>query len=69
MTRYQNQVSFGGVTTSFQSQVTSAYGAYKTAFDAAVQQAHSNYDAPTPDNVKQLADQLLSVLSAIPVAP
>ena len=69
MTRYQNQVTFGNIAPSFQAQVTSAYQAYKTAFDAAVQQAHSNYDAPTPDNVKQLADQLLSVLSAIPIPP
>ncbi|HXI73000.1 MAG TPA: hypothetical protein VNN22_21885 [Verrucomicrobiae bacterium] len=69
MTRYNNQVTFGNIAPSFQTQVNAAYQAYKTAFDAAVQQAHSNYDAPTPDNVKQLANQLLSILSAIPVPP
>ena len=69
MSRYNNRVTFGTIAPSFQAQVTSAYEAYKTAFDTAVQQAHSNYDAPTPDNVKQLADQLLDDLSAIPVPP
>jgi hypothetical protein len=66
MVRYQNRVSFGFVTPGFQQQVTSAYKAYQTAFNEAAQQAHSNYNTPTPDNVKQLADQLLSVLSSIP---
>jgi len=69
MTHYQNAVSFGSIAPSFQAQVTPAYQAYQTAFDAAVQQAHSNYDAPTPDNVKQLADQLLSLLGSIPAVP
>ena len=66
MVRYQNRASFGFVTLGFQQQVTSAYKAYQTAFNEAVQQAHSNYNAPTPDNVKQLADQLLLVLGSIP---
>jgi hypothetical protein len=69
MTRYRNQVSFGNITPGFQSQVNSAYQSYKTAFDEAVQQAHSDYDAPTPNNVKELADQLLSVLGSIPAVP
>ncbi len=69
MARYHNQVSFGRIAPAFQPDVNSAYQAYKTAFDAAVQQANSNYDAPTPDNVTQLANRLLSVLAAIPAAP
>lgn len=69
MNRYHNQVSFGTVSPAFQPQVDKAYQSYKTAFDAAVEQAHSNYDAPTPDNVKQLAEQLLSILGSIPVIP
>ncbi len=69
MTRYRNEVAFAVITPQLQAQVNAAYQAYKTAFDAAVQQAHANYDAPTPDNVKQLADQLLSILGAIPAAP
>jgi hypothetical protein len=69
MNHYRNEVSFGHIAPAFQPQVNAAYDAYKTAFDAAVQQAHSNYDAPTPDNVKQLADQLLSILGSIPAVP
>jgi hypothetical protein len=69
MTRYRNKVSFGTIAPAYQPQVDQAYQAYKSAFDAAVQQAHGNYDAPTPDNVKQLADQLLLTLSAVPVVP
>jgi hypothetical protein len=69
MTRYHNQVAFGRIAPAFQPDVTAAYDAYRTAFDAAVQQANSNYDAPTPDNVTQLANRLLSVLAAVPAAP
>ena len=69
MNRYQNAVSFGRIAPAFQPSVNSAYQAYKTAFDAAVQAANSNYDAPTPDNVTQLADQLLSLIGTIPLTP
>src|SRR5277367_2587744 len=69
MNRYRNEVSFGNIAPAFQPQVNAAYAAYKTAFDAAVEQAKSNYDAPTPDNVRQLADQLMSILGSIPVVP
>jgi hypothetical protein len=69
MTRYHNEVSFGRIAPAFQPDVNAAYHAYQAAFDAAVQQANSNYDAPTPDNVTQLADRLLYVLSSIPAAP
>src|SRR5277367_635487 len=58
MTRYQNEVSFAAISPEFQQQVNTAYHAYQKAFAAAVEQAHFNTDAPTPDNVKQLADQL-----------
>ena len=34
--------------------------------EAAVQAAHSNYEITTPDNVKTLANELISALSAIP---
>ena len=33
-----------------------AYKACQTAFNEAVQQAHSDYSTPTPANLKQLAD-------------
>jgi hypothetical protein len=66
MVRYHNRLSFGFMTTAEQEQVSAAYKAYQTAFNEAVRQAHSNYDAPTPANVRQLADQLLTILDAIP---
>ena len=61
MTRYRNEVAFGTIGPSFQPQVNAAY--------QALRQASNNDNAPTPDNVKQLADQLLLTLSAIPVVP
>ena len=69
MNRYHNQVAFGRIAPAFQPNVDAAYQAYRTAFDEAVKEANSNYDAPTPVNVKELADRLLSVLGSIPVAP
>ena len=67
MTRYQSEVSFAAISPEFQQQVNTAYHAYQKAFDAAMEQAHADTNAPTPDNVKQLADQLLLILGSIPV--
>ena len=69
MTRYRNEVAFNAIPAGFEAPVNAAYQAYRTAFDAALKQANNNYHAPTPDNVKQLADQLLSMLGSIPVVP
>ena len=66
MTRYQNRVTFGFVTPTLMQQVSVAYKAYQTAFNEAAQKADMDYNTPTPDNVKQLADQLLLALSSIP---
>jgi hypothetical protein len=66
MVRYQNRVTFGFITSGEQDQVTAAYKAYQTAFNEAARQAHFDYNTPTPDNVKQLANQLLSILGSIP---
>jgi hypothetical protein len=66
MIRYHNRLSFGFISLGEEQQVTAAYKAYQTAFNEAVKQAHSDYNTPTPDNVKQLADQLLSILGSIP---
>ena len=60
---------FAAISPEFQQQVNTAYHAYQKAFDAAVEQAHSDTNAPTPDNVKLFADRLLLILSSIPVAP
>jgi hypothetical protein len=69
MTRCRNEVAFGAIGPSFQPPVHAACQAYQAAFDAALKQAGNNDNAPTPDNVTQLADQLLLTLSAIPVVP
>src|ERR1700685_3322181 len=66
MNRFHNEVSFGHIAASLQPEVNKAYQDYKTAFAAAAQQANSNYDAPAPDNVKQLANHLLSIIASIP---
>jgi hypothetical protein len=69
MTWYRNEAAFGAIPPGFEPQVNAAYQSYRTAFDAAFKQAGNNDNAPTPVNVRQLADQLLSLLGAIPVVP
>lgn len=66
MTRFNNRSTFGFITPQEQQQVSAAYKTYQTAFNEAVKQANGNYNTPTPTNVKQLADQLMSVLASIP---
>lgn len=66
MTRYHNRQSFGFITYGEEQQVTAAYKAYQTAFNEAAKQAHLDYNAPCPENVKQLANQLLTLLNSIP---
>ncbi len=66
MGRDHNRVSFGFMTPVEQDQVTAAYKACQTAFNEAARQAHFDYNAPMPDNVKQLANRLLSNLDSIP---
>jgi hypothetical protein len=66
MTRYRNAVAAGAVTLGERQQVDAAYQSFQKAFDAAVQDAHSNYDVTTPDNVKALANQVLAAIQAIP---
>jgi hypothetical protein len=68
MKRYQNEVTLAAISPEFQQQVNTAYHVFQSAFDAAVEQAHSDTNAPTPDNVKYLADRLLLILGSIPVA-
>jgi hypothetical protein len=65
MTRYRNASILGEFTAAQEQAVNQAYRAYQGAFNEALQQAHGNYDAPTPPNVTQLADQLLRILDAL----
>ena len=67
MVRFHNRVTFGlPVTPEEQERVKSAYKAYLLGFNQAVKQANGNLDTPTPDDVKQLYDQLANVLASIP---
>ena len=66
MTRYRNAVAAGAVTLGERQQVDAAYKNFEQAFGAAVQAAHNNYDATTPDNVKALANQVIDAIAAIP---
>lgn len=66
MVGWHNRITFGLTTPQEQQRVSDAYKAYLSAFNAAVKQADGNYQSPTPSNVKQLADQLFSILDSIP---
>src|SRR5262245_40057733 len=66
MTRFRNAVAAGGgVTGAARQRVDSAYNDFKKAYDAAVQAAHNNLEATTPDNVKALANRVIETISAI----
>jgi hypothetical protein len=67
MTRFHNAVRvFAPITMEEQERVEKAYVDYDVAFEAAVQAAHGNLDAPTPDNVKALATEVIRVVETIP---
>jgi hypothetical protein len=68
MTRYRNAADFGKLTLEEKDRMNAAYAAYQSAFNQALQAAGGNYDAPTPDNVKALANQVIQVLSSIPLS-
>jgi hypothetical protein len=67
MTRFRNATAAGGAVTEGERQrVDSAYSDFKKAYDQAVQAAHNNLEATTPDNVKELANRVIETISAIP---
>jgi hypothetical protein len=66
MRTYRDANVAGDVSLADQKAVTAAYNAYQTAFDKALQDTGNNLNAPAPPNVKQLADQLLGILDALP---
>ncbi len=66
LTDYRNMVVAGRVTLGEREQVNAAYAQYKAAFDEALQAAHNNYDVPTPENVKALANEIIRILWAMP---
>ncbi len=66
MTRYRNRLASGFITPAEQQRVNAAYLSYQKAFDDAAKAANSNFDTPTPSNVKTRADELLSLLNSLP---
>jgi hypothetical protein len=66
MQTYRNANIAGSLTLAEQQNVTSAYNAYKAAFNNAVAEAGSDLTMAAPPNVKQLANNLLSIINAIP---
>jgi len=66
MQAYRNASTAGSLTLAEQQNVNAAYSAYKPAFDQAVAQAKGDLTTASPANVKQLANNLLSIINAIP---
>ncbi|MFO1475506.1 MAG: hypothetical protein U1F98_02500 [Verrucomicrobiota bacterium] len=66
MIHYHNRATFGFITPNMQQQVNQAYQNYQKAFDAALAAANKNYNAPTPPDVSQAANELLQTLAAVP---
>lgn len=67
MTHYLIAAGFGALTLAERERINTAYPAYQAAFDQALQEAGGNYDAPSPDYLKVRANQLIVVLSGIPM--
>jgi hypothetical protein len=67
MTRYHNAIAAGSVTLAERKQIDSAYAQYQSAFASALAAAGNNNEAPAPDRVKQLANQLIGELDALPI--
>jgi hypothetical protein len=67
MYNYRNAAGFGRLTLGEKERINAAYSAYETAYNQALQAAHGNGDAPTPENVKALANEVVRVISATPM--
>jgi hypothetical protein len=66
MTHYRDAAAFGNLTLAERERVNAAYAAYEPAFKQALLNAGGNYNVPTPENVKELANELIRVISSIP---
>ena len=64
MTAYREAVAAGNLTAGQQQAVTSAYQAYQTAFQQALAAAKGNLESPAPDNVRQLATELIGLIDS-----
>jgi hypothetical protein len=66
MSHYRDAAYGGKLTFGERERVSAAYAAYEPAFKQALQAAGGNDNAPTPEDVKELANQLIQIVSAIP---
>jgi hypothetical protein len=69
MTRYRNLVTFGKLTQGQRERVDAAYAEYDAAFKEALKAAGGNYDATTPENVKELANRVIQTISTLSWVP
>ncbi len=68
MTRYRNAAAFGKLSLGERERVNQAYAAYESAFNRALQAAGGNQDAPTPDDVKARADEVIRLITSMTLA-
>ena len=66
MAGFRIAVSAGSATVGEREKVNAAYTKYKAAFDEALHDAQNNENAPTPKDVKTLANEVVRVLSSTP---
>src|SRR5258706_12552758 len=66
MTRFRNSAEAGRYTSGEREQGNAACSAYQSAFAKALQAAHGDLSAPTPDDLVAVANQTIRVLSSMP---
>jgi uncharacterized protein YceK len=66
MAGFRIAVTAGSATVGEREKVNAAYKKYKAAFDEALHDAQNNENAPTPKDVKTLANEVVRVLSSTP---
>lgn len=66
MTGFRNAAIWGRLTLGERERGNAAYSAYQAAFAQALRAVHGNLNAPAPDNVKNLANEAIRVLSSMP---
>ncbi len=64
MAGFRIAVDAGSATAGEREKVNAAYTKYKAAFDEALHDAQNNENAPTPKDVKTLANEVVRVLSS-----
>ena len=67
--RVKNASYFGKLTLAERQRVDEVYANYKTAWNQAVEAAGGNLHAPTPDHVKDLANEVINVTTSIQIPP